>query len=402
LWDVSTGKQLKTLSDEGIKFSPVELSAGQDVRFSPDGQIIAAIDSSGIAKFFDSATGAESNLPNVNPSRDIDRPPYISQDGNGFITLRTDGSIRRQDHSTDGEIKLKRWDSVLVSAARISYDNKTITTVNWYGKLQKRELATDQILNTIDLPFRKLTSRLEFSPDGHAVAAAMSDNTVKIWDATTSKEIITLKGYASKADLAWVKDELHFSPDGTIVAALDSDYQELYEKGGKLELWEVSTGKAIQFPEIPSGVKSISFSHSSDELALLKTDNTIQLWKLSTRKLLKTIRPSLDRTYGIQFNGGSKILFILGARELGNELKMLDIETEREIASFKLSPISSVKSINFSPDGKTLVLESDNEFTSLNFDLENLLERSCNITRDYLKNNPNVSESDRHLCDSSH
>ena len=32
-------------------------------------------------------------------------------------------------------------------------------------------------------------------------------------------------------------------------------------------------------------------------------------------------------------------------------------------------------------------------------DLEGLLEYGCNWIRDYLRTNPNVSESDRHLCD---
>lgn len=400
LWDVSTGRLLKTVSDELIQFSQRALSVGLGIRFSPDGKVIAAISSSGLAKFFDSSTGAELDLPNINPSHDIDRPSIISRDGKNLITLGTDGSMRRQDRSTGKIIyKLKRWDAVLVSAARISNDNKTITTVNWYGKLQKRELATGQILNTIDLPFHKLASTLEFSPDGREVAATMSDDTVKIWDATTGKEIATLKEYASQSDLAWLKDELRFSPDGTIVAALGSDYQGLYDKGGKLELWEVSTGKPIQFAEIPSGVKNISFSHTSDELALLKTDNTIQLWKLSTRKLLKTIRPSLNHPALIQFNGNSKILFALDS----DELKMLDVKTEREIASFKLPPTSLVKSINFSADGKTLVLEDSQnaEFTFLDFNLEDLLERSCNIVHYYLKNNLNVNESAQHLCDFS-
>lgn len=397
LWDVLTGRPLKTLSDELIDFSPEGLSVGLVSRFSPDGQTIVVINSSGTAKFFDSSTGTELNLPNVSPSRDIDRPPILSESGNSSITLRTDGSMRIQNRSTGKEIKANRWDVVLTSDVYIGDDDKTITTVNWYGELQKRDLATGKILNSINLPFSKLTSRLEFSPDGRRVAAAMSDNTVKIWDATTNKEIITLKGYASQASLAWVKNELQFSPDGTVVAALGSDSEMFSSDKARLELWEVSTGKAIQLSETPSRVQNISFSHTSDELAILKTDNTIELWKLSTRQLLKTIRPPLSSVNHIQFDDSSKILFVLGS----SELKMLDIETAQEIASFNPPDHLSIKSIDFNADGQTLILQSENQFAFLNLNLEDLLKHSCNIVRDFLKSSPNVNESDRHLCDSS-
>jgi hypothetical protein len=34
-----------------------------------------------------------------------------------------------------------------------------------------------------------------------------------------------------------------------------------------------------------------------------------------------------------------------------------------------------------------------------NLDFDDLMQRGCNWSRGYLKTNPNVSESDRHLCD---
>jgi WD40 repeat protein len=402
LWDVSMGRQLKTLFDEPILFSETGLSVGLGSLFSPDGKMIAVVSSSGIAKFFDSSTGQELNIPNISPSHDLDQPPRISKDGKSIITLRTDGSIRYRTRSTGKETKLNRWDSVLVSAAHISDDNKTITTVNWYGKLQKRELATGKTLDSTNLPFHKFASHLDFSRDGRRLAAAMSNDTVKIWDTTTSKEIITLKEYASNANLGWVKDELRFSPDGKMVAALSGE--NVLKNGANLELWEVSSGESIQFPEVISGVQKISFSPNTDELAILKIDNTIQLWKLSTHQLIKTLRsPSLDRVNRIQFSQDGKLLFIQGSGKLSNNLALLDIAADQEIASFKLSAGRDFDSVDFSADGKTLVLQSDNQFTFFNLDLEKLLGRACNISRDYLRNNPNLNERDerdRHMCDS--
>ncbi|MFM6788536.1 MAG: WD40 repeat domain-containing protein, partial [Microcystis panniformis] len=67
-----------------------------------------------------------------------------------------------------------------------------------------------------------------------------------------------------------------------------------------------------------------------------------------------------------------------------------------------------VESVNFSPDGKTLVSGSwDNTIKLWNvetdgdlWDLDALMERSCDWVRVYLHNpNSGVKEEDRHLCD---
>jgi WD40 repeat protein len=408
LWDVSTGRQLKTLSDEPIKFSPKGMLAGLGSSFSPDGKIIAAVSSSGIAKFYDSSTGQELDFFNISPSHDLDRYLIRSTDGKESIILKTDGSIQIQSRSTGEELyKYNRYDSVLVSDAYISDDDKTITTVNWYGKLQKRELATGRTLKSTNLPFDKLASSLKFSSDGRKIAAARTNYTVKIWDATTGKGIITLKEYAKVKNEAndWRGKEVYFSPNGKMVAVLGRESD--LEKGSKLELWEISTGKAIRLSGIPSGIINISFSPNSDELAILKTDNTIQLWKISTRQLIKTIRPPFDSTERIQFSLDSNLLLAWGSAPSStgsdDKLKILNIETEREIASFGIPdslPFGSVDSASFSFDGNTLILQHDNEFTFLNFDLENLLKRSCNIARYYWENNPKVSVNDKRLCDS--
>ena len=125
-------------------------------------------------------------------------------------------------------------------------------------------------------------------------------------------------------------------------------------------------------------------------------DTTIQVWKLSTRQLIKTMRPTLENAQHIQFDRDRHLLYVLGF----HELKLLNFETEREIASFKLPP-GSTDSADFSSDAKALILRGDNRFTFLSLDLEDLLKHNCDIAHEYLKNNPSLSQDNKKLCDFS-
>ena len=58
---------------------------------------------------------------------------------------------------------------------------------------------------------------MAFSPDGMRIVSASWDGTVKVWDVSSGKEILTLKGHTSGVN------GVAFSPDGKQIASASMD-----------------------------------------------------------------------------------------------------------------------------------------------------------------------------------
>jgi serine/threonine protein kinase len=76
-----------------------------------------------------------------------------------------------------------------------------------------------------------------FSKDGKRLASASSDQTAKIWDASTGREILTIK--CNAGTVATVA----LSPDGKRLATGTGDFRN--PKKGELKIWDATTGHEL-------------------------------------------------------------------------------------------------------------------------------------------------------------
>ena len=114
---------------------------------------------------------------------------------------------------------------------------------------------------------------MAFSPDGQRLASASYDQTVKIWDSATGKELFALKGHAGTV---W---SVAFSPDGQRLASASWDQT--------VKIWDSATGKELFALKGHAGpVRSVAFSPDGQRLASASDDQTVKIWDSATGKEL--------------------------------------------------------------------------------------------------------------------
>ena len=76
-----------------------------------------------------------------------------------------------------------------------------------------------------------LITAVTYSPDGTRIATASSDQTARVWDATSSALVATLRGHESALG------DITFSPDGAHVATASNDFTA--------KIWDPESGELL-------------------------------------------------------------------------------------------------------------------------------------------------------------
>ncbi|MGO8789489.1 MAG: hypothetical protein ACLQVL_19165 [Terriglobia bacterium] len=134
-----------------------------------------------------------------------------------------------------------------------------------------------------------------WSPDGKRLATASADNTAKIWDADSGKELLTLGGHR---DIVW---SVAWSPDGTRLLTGSEDRTA--------KVWDVASGRVLlTLNGCGDSVQGVAWSPDAKRLATASRDNTARVWDADSGKLLITLSGHTDYVWSVAWSPDGKRL----------------------------------------------------------------------------------------------
>lgn len=224
-----------------------------------------------------------------------------------------------------------------VLALAFSTDGKRLLTGSEDNSARVWDVATGREIRPLEGHGDEVLA-VVFSPDGRRLLTGAADRTVRLWDAASGRQLRLLEGHTERVAA------VAFSPDGRL--ALSGSWDR------SLSLWDLDTGRELRrFGGHASYVTSVAISPDGRHALSGSYDSTVRLWNLHSGKELRRYEGSGKEVYAVAFSPNGR-RFVSAGND--NSIRLWDVDTGRELRRLD-GHARAVIRLAFSPDGKRIL-----------------------------------------------
>ena len=157
-----------------------------------------------------------------------------------------------------------------VTAVAFNPDGTRLASGSWDQTVKVWDVATGrEILSLTE--HTGATTSVCWSQDGNRLVSGSSDKTVRVWDAHTGRQLHVLKGHTGSVT------GVCFSPDGEMVASSSQDRT--------VKVWDARNGQLLHcLKGHTKEVSGVAFSPDGKRIASASEDKTVKVWDAQTAK----------------------------------------------------------------------------------------------------------------------